>query len=82
MSRLTVHEAIARYLREIDDGPDCVKELRGLGFEKWRDMFRASHERYAREGGTNEWDSRNYTEDEMRETYDGIIAHASRRARA
>lgn len=84
---LTNDEVVARYLRQIADGPDCAKKLREQGFEAWCDMWWQHHatakERLALAdpGGPPieyEWDSRNYDNDAMREIYDAIIMHASR----
>lgn len=76
---LTIDDVVARYLRVIADGPECVAELRRLGFTSWCGAFRRSHQQQANDGVRCEWDSRDYTDEEMREIYDGIILHASRR---
>lgn len=76
---LTVDEAIARYIREIADGTDCAAKLREQGFDAWCEMWWAHH------GNCRfflEWDSRNYDAGQMREIYDGVIAHASRTVQA
>lgn len=73
---LTINEAIGRYLRQIAWGKECADHLLRLGFENWRDMFRASHQRYRDQGGRNEWDSWDYSDAEMRLIYAGIIGHA------
>lgn len=77
---LTIDEAVTRYLRQISDGPDCVAELRRLGFTAWCGAFRRAHQRLANDGFKCEWDSRDYSDEEMREIFDGILLHASRAA--
>lgn len=76
---LTIDQAVGRYLRHIAWGQECADYLRKQGFDEWCDKFRASHQRYADEGGKNEWDSRDYTDDEMRQIYHSIITNAERR---
>ena len=91
---LIVDEVIARYLRQIADGPECVAYLRtcrwpmrdpyAVGFQSWCEMWWSLHkqqttDRFGVAGRRSlEWDSRNYNEDEMRAIYEGIILHASR----
>jgi len=41
--------------------------------------FRRSHQQQANDGIRCEWDSRDYSDEEMLEIYDGILLHASRR---
>lgn len=77
---LTIDEAIARYLRWVADGPECASYLRRVGFERWMLNFKSSHARYRAEGGFNEWDTHDYTDAELRATYDGIIMHSSRKS--
>lgn len=93
---LTIDEVIARYLRHIADGPECAEYLRAccwpsndpatnkhdIGFDSWHAMWRWSHQRLDDEGCLREWDARDYTADEMRLIYDGIIQHASRDGRS
>lgn len=78
---LSVSEVVARYLRHIADGPPCVAELNRVGFDRWCEMWWRHHALQAATSSL-EWDSRNYTRPEMRQIFDEIIAHASRRARA
>lgn len=73
---LTINQAIGRYLRQIAWGKECADHLLDLGFERWRDMFRSSHQRYREQGGTNEWDSWDYSDAEMQLIYAGVIGHA------
>jgi hypothetical protein len=85
---LTIDEVVGRYLRHIADGPNCASFLRDCdwpgdgsnakGFDSWLAMWRWSHGRNESDGVKSEWDSRDYTDDEMRMIYDDIIQHASR----
>jgi hypothetical protein len=78
---LTVDEAIARYIRQIDDGPSCVDYLRRKGFEAWCETWWVHH-RDREPHDSVEWDSRNYDAEQMRAIYDGIVEHASRTEQA